>query len=366
MRLRAGLPVLWRGPTEVQVGTDPRWSVILGDLSPSAATALRTAPPAAHAREIRAAFERERAGAEVDAVLAHLAGAHLLVPESTSAAVPDGVAWSVLAVDGDGAHVVSARARSTVRIVGLDRIGSALAAHLAASGVGALELDDSKSVLRQDVGPGGPASRDVGSTRAGAAARLVHDLAPGIRTSSPGHRPVDLVVLVEHGVADPLRHRALLDLDAAHLSVVVREASVVVGPLVVPGRSACLRCVDLHRSDADGGWPAIAAQLAGRADERPVETALAAIATGLATAQVLAHLDGRPTSVHDASWEMRLPDVVPRRLGWSPHPDCDCAGPPRGGSPGARHAPVRAETALEPEAMAGVAAEVQQGSPVTP
>ena len=34
MRLRAGLRVLRRTATEVQVGTDPRWAVRLPDLTP--------------------------------------------------------------------------------------------------------------------------------------------------------------------------------------------------------------------------------------------------------------------------------------------------------------------------------------------
>ena len=37
VRLRAGLPVLWHGPAQVRIGTDPRWAVVLDDLSPSAA-----------------------------------------------------------------------------------------------------------------------------------------------------------------------------------------------------------------------------------------------------------------------------------------------------------------------------------------
>ena len=43
-------------------------------------------------------------------------------------------------------------------------------------------------------------------------------------------------------------------------------ASGVVGPLVYPGRTACLGCLDLHRAaTSTPRWPAVAAQLAGRA-----------------------------------------------------------------------------------------------------
>lgn len=35
----------------------------------------------------------------------------------------------------------------------------------------------------------------------------------------------------------------------------------LVGPLVIPGRTSCLQCADLHRTDRDAAWPAVATQL---------------------------------------------------------------------------------------------------------
>src|SRR3712207_7110553 len=46
-----------------------------------------------------------------------------------------------------------------------------------------------------------------------------------------------------------------------HLVATVRGETGVVGPLVVPGATGCLRCADLHRRDRDPRWPALAAQL---------------------------------------------------------------------------------------------------------
>jgi bacteriocin biosynthesis cyclodehydratase domain-containing protein len=330
MRLRAGLSVLWRGPTQVQLGTDPRWAVTLTDLSPSAAAALRSVRTGAELSELDAAFAREQVpGEEAAAIVGHLRSAHLLVEADPSARLGDAAAWALLSADGDTSSLARRRARATVRLVGLSRVGSTVAALLAAAGVGTIELQDPACVTRLDVAPGALGTRDIGAPRTDAVARLLHDVAPQVTSALPGRSPADLVVLVEHGVADPLVHRPLLDDDVPHLSVVVREASVLVGPLVRPGRSACLRCADLHRGDRDEGWPAVAAQLAGVSAETVVETTLGAASAALAAAQVLAHLDGRPTSVHDASLELRLPDIVPRRVEWSPHPDCDCLAPPR-------------------------------------
>ena len=328
MRLRPGLPVLWRGPTEVQVGTDPRWAVTLSDLSPSAAMALHAAPTGADVKKLRSLLAHEHVGAEETAqVLDHLVSAHLLVDGLPGESAPDTVAWGIVAADAAGRSVLAARQRSSVRVVGLGRVGTALAGLLAGAGVGTVELEDPGLVDPRDVGACGLLPRDVGAPRVAAAARVLHDIAPGVRTTR-GHRPVDLVVLVEDDVADPVAYAPLLEDDVSHLSVVIREASVLVGPLVQPGRSACLRCADLHRTDLDPQWPAVATQLASRDARRVVETALAAVSSALAAVQVLAHLDGRPTAVRDASLELRLPDCLPRTLRWPPHRRCDCAGPP--------------------------------------
>lgn len=97
--------------------------------------------------------------------------------------------------------------------------------------------------------------------------------APGTRAA---RRPAPhAVVLVSAHVVDPLEHQRWLRADVLHLPVVFGEASVRVGPLVDPGRSACLACVEQQRTCSDPAWPAIAAQLWG--------TQAAAEAAALAT-----------------------------------------------------------------------------------
>ncbi|MGJ0223707.1 hypothetical protein ACQUZK_09930, partial [Streptococcus pyogenes] len=86
---------------------------------------------------------------------------------------------------------------------------------------------------------------------------------------------------------------------------------VLVGPLVRPGVTACLRCLDLERSGRDPCWPTLAAQLT-RTTPVAEETTLAATSSALAAAQALAHLDGRPVAVEDAALVVALPDAVPR------------------------------------------------------
>lgn len=327
MRLRTRV-VLWQGPTAVRVGTDPRWAAVLSDLSPSAARALVALPRAADdERAIRAALRREAVPEdEAAAVVGHLRAARLLVP-AAAPETPDAGTWGLLDADGDGTAVLGRRLAARVRVEGLGPLGAGLAATLARAGVGHVEPVDDSPVTRHDAGWAGVTRGDVGAPRAAAVARALHDVAPAVQTPRGAGGAPDLVVLVERHVADPARHRPLMTAGAPHLSVVVREASVLVGPLVLPGRTPCLRCLDRHRTDVDPAWPTLAAQLAVRPAE-PEETVLAAVAGPLAAAQALAYVDGRSAVVEGATLEVALPDAVPRCAQWSPHPQCGCTGLP--------------------------------------
>lgn len=120
---------------------------------------------------------------------------------------------------------------------------------------------------------------------------------------------------------------ALVSRAVPHLAAAASEAIGVVGPLVLPGRSACLRCLDLIRAEHDPAWPLILAQLATRptADPMACDTVLATTVAAQAAAQVLAFLDhGAAAAVTNGTLELVLPGWQWRRRTWQPHPDCGC------------------------------------------
>jgi bacteriocin biosynthesis cyclodehydratase domain-containing protein len=110
----------------------------------------------------------------------------------------------------------------------------------------------------------------------------------------------------------------------AHLAVTVRDGTVVVGPLVRPGLTPCLNCLDLHRLDRDPAWRALAAQLhTGPDGLEPVAATTALAGAAFAADQVLTHIDGgRPTTL-GATVEIVWPGEDRRRR-WTPHPRCGC------------------------------------------
>jgi len=75
----------------------------------------------------------------------------------------------------------------------------------------------------------------------------------------PG-RP-DLAIVTAAHLVSPGTAQYWLSRDVLHLPVVTSDQAVTIGPLVVPGLSACLHCAFLTRVDRDPAWPAVAAQL---------------------------------------------------------------------------------------------------------
>jgi bacteriocin biosynthesis cyclodehydratase domain-containing protein len=144
-----------------------------------------------------------------------------------------------------------------------------------------------------------------------------------------------------------------------HLPVLVRDGTGMVGPLVIPGLTSCLNCVDLHRTDRDPAWPALAAQLrdvVGTAD-RPTLLATAALALGQLQQIIAAVRDrglpgGSPApapATLNATVEVDVATGAIRARRWVRHPLCGCwpgapsAGPgdpgvSRDGEPGVSHA----------------------------
>jgi hypothetical protein len=218
-----------------------------------------------------------------------------------------------------------------------------LAAVLAASGVGRVSIRDTGTTRAGDAVVGGLTAADEGRPRSQAAADAVRRASPltDLRPPPPD-ADVDLVVLARSWAAsDPLVGE-VHDAGVPHLVATVRGEIGVVGPLVIPGATSCLRCADLHRRDADPRWPGLAAQLTA-AEPPPSGTTVTCLLTAATAAvQVLAYLDGTGLPVTaGATVELRPPDLVPRYRSWAAHPGCGCGAASSRTRTGAREHPFR-------------------------
>ena len=340
-QLKPGLRRVWRDVSTLQLGVDPRHAVVIGGLDAGAARVIESLDGTRDLRGVALGAARvgvdgqrldellgllARAGVLEDAAAAGRALAGLPASERDRLA-PDATAAALLPGRPRGRGLVGRR-RAVVQVTGAGRVGASVATLLAASGVGAVVVEDAGTTQLGDVAPAGLTPDDVGARRQEAVVRAARRIAPSVRSTLPSGRAPDLVVLSpaagsDAGPADPLLRAGI-----PHLVARVRETTGVVGPLVLPGRSSCQRCHDLHRADRDPAWPRIAAQLAGstRGPAPPCDTALATAVAAHAALQVLAYLDGDPTPpTVDGTLEITQADGRVRRRSWGLHPACGCS-----------------------------------------
>jgi hypothetical protein len=298
--LRAGLRPLWRNEDTVQIGVDSRRAVgICG--ARAAADVIRLLDGSRSREELVAqASRRGVPSAVAERVLTLLAVAGVIIDFPAAALrstprelrlhlAPVLAAASLSSQDADGgARLLARRSATVIQIIGNGLIADLIVDLLSRSGVAAGTADTDRRA---------------------------------------GDRAPDLTVLVgylppEH-LADLQRQRR------AHLVVCVSEAIGVVGPLVRPGQTACLRCLDLARAERDSAWPLILAQLpASRMDATADDPVLATAVAAQAAAQALAFAD-RPEAAAvttNGTLELALPAWQWRRRSWPPHSACTCGG----------------------------------------
>jgi bacteriocin biosynthesis cyclodehydratase domain-containing protein len=302
--------VLRRSATELQVGLDPARAVVLPDRPEVRAVLDALRSPG---RPVGEQEEYDGRTLELLADSGLLVDADLLLPlapappggEPGASRVSRADVAALAAHAGDrAAALLASRATAEVDVAS---VGSAEAATVVTSLVGLLTA----AGLRPRVLPHGQPPPD-----------LAIDPPDGRRSG----------VLV--AVGEPARE----DLDAwlrtgtPHLVVRLTEGSAVIGPFVLPGETACLRCVDAHHTDVDPAWPLLVTQQAaavGRVREdtlpEPVDTTLATLAFAWAARDLVSRAEGhRPAT---ASTTIRLDPHVSSLAThrWPRHPACGCA-----------------------------------------
>ncbi|MFE1295793.1 TOMM precursor leader peptide-binding protein [Streptomyces sp. NPDC058733] len=244
---------------------------------------------------------------------------------------------------GEAIRLLAARRALRVQVRGAGRVGAAVAALLSAAGVGEVDVRDTGPVEPWDVAPGGLPPEAVGERRDEAARRAARRAAPDRpprrspgRLREDGEPGLSLVIIAPrddvavHAPA-PASADALVASGTPHLYAGVVEATGVVGPLVLPGESACAGCLDLSRTDRDPAWPRMIAQWRSgrRRPAPPCDLALATTVAGLTAAHALAFLDRRSTAAADTRWQVSLPGLQWHARPVWPHPECTCGAAPR-------------------------------------
>jgi hypothetical protein len=334
--LPAATPLLRDGATTVQVGgVDSGDGVLIGPVGTGLAGLLRGLDGRRAQRTVlgdadRDGLDRPTVVRVLDrlraaGLLLDVDAVDLLAADAGPAAAARAAAELPAALSIAGGQVWRARRSAVVVVDGANRVGVPLAAVLAASGVGRVSVRDPGLATAADAIVGGLSAADEGRPRSVAAADAIRRASPLTDLRPLPDEAADLVVLARPWAAsDPLA-TAVHRTQVPHLVATVRGEVGVVGPLVVPGVTSCLRCADLHRRDADPRWPRLAAQLTATEPPPSGATVTCLLTAATAALQVLAYLDGTAApATLEATVELRPPDLRPRLRRWPAHPACDC------------------------------------------
>jgi hypothetical protein len=332
------LAVLRRRPDEVQIGLDPRLAAVAPGLPEPLVALVQRLTGRERADDVLAAAGEHRA--TMRDLLAELAARGLV----DDAARQAGPLPGHLAGDQAGCAVRAARASAegvstgrpgspaarrglAVVVQGDGRLAVSTATLLASAGVGWVHVRASGTVRPEDTGTGYLAD-DVGRRRAAAARDAVRRADAAARTGPCRRdRGPDLVILTDAVVPEPSHVAALVTAGVPHLAVRMRDGTGIVGPLVVPGLTSCLRCADLQRCDRDECWPHLAAQLAGKVQQADLAgtqaTAAFATAQALAAVRWLKGAAGPPATCN-ATVELDAYSADVRHRAWPVHAACSC------------------------------------------
>lgn len=272
LALRPGVAVARHDDHRLQVGIDPPHRVVVPDVP-----AVRRLLDALVGSQVMPAPDEQ-----TRPVLHRLWEAGLLVDaHAVTASAAHGPAAAVRAAwaqhgPGAGDRLV-ARAAARVRVVAEDEARAEATRLLLASGVPVVEDDEADVWL------------------------VAHD----------GELPRAWVDdLVREGVA--------------HLLVAGACGSMVVGPFVLPGVTACLRCVDAHRAEADPRRALVVEQVVARPPAVVRDPALHALALAWATRDLVRFVEGAQPSTWSTSFDLG-PLAAPVGRTWTRHPHCGCS-----------------------------------------
>jgi bacteriocin biosynthesis cyclodehydratase domain-containing protein len=160
--------------------------------------------------------------------------------------------------------------------------------------------------------------------------QLLHRAAVGVGQPDEAAAPADLTVLTgDHEPAADVVERLMRE-GRPHLVARLRGVEGLVGPLVLPGTTTCLRCIDLGRQMRDPAWGTVRDQIAtpdptSRLTATPASGVVVAAAAALAVAEVLAHVEGRRPSALGTTSTLSLHRPVPEATTWPVQPSCGCA-----------------------------------------
>ncbi len=324
VRINPSRILLWRSPTELQLGVeDP---LVLQDVT-------------AEQERLLALLERGMADDSVapeDQNLIARLGPALLAqssvtkPQLSGEFVRGAFAELIRAsyiTNRDGIAVLEQRAKVGIHIDSLGKGGLLLALGLAAAGIGRIYTSDDSKVGEHDLGPLGYPTDYLNQNRVAALVELLR-LRPGstivqlFEGLTPAKRRHSLRVITGQNALMPSTYRTLVEQKVPHIAVLFGSDWVSISPRILG--KPCLGCLERHRTEAEPLWSALASQLVGRADY--LEDARSALfAASIAIGEIIRAVDTPTVEAEFVGQRLRVSTGLVERWSWQAHPDCECA-----------------------------------------
>ena len=290
LRWRDGIPIIRRDDASAVIGGD------LGHLSLTAAEArwLRSIGQCSSWGEARRNCPTGEARADVVLEHARAAGAVTragecwwLTPDERASMQPLLLSLSQWHPDPEGA--VAARSSWDIAVIGSGDVADAVRIVIQASGLRSAICVNTSTIV--------------------------------ILVGTRGIEAPETLLPVESQDQAGVRHQP-------HIPVSTYRARASIGPLVLPGRTPCLRCLHLHRLDADPGWPRIVEQWrdVDLPSTQSADPLLAWQAAVTATVMVRRWIDSPGTAEPERiRWSLPHGSSTTDSPAW--HPSCGCRWP---------------------------------------
>lgn len=189
------------------------------------------------------------------------------------------------------ADALKKRHGARIFIESVGRTGLVLAKALSASQIGTLLTLDQLRVRDEDCLPLGHPKSHLGLPRATSAKQQLEGTQMQFHSRrSAALEKVSIAILIADDIVNPSSYQPWISRDIPHLAVCFDEEGVEISPLVVPGETPCIGCIEKAKFETDEHWRTIAPQLL-TLDRSNQDSAMMLFATGVATNLILNHID---------------------------------------------------------------------------
>jgi hypothetical protein len=235
------------------------------------------------------------------------------------------ITWQSGIIDA-GVTRLSDRQKVTIDICGDDRLAISLLTILLASGVSQTTLALSnlqREVEASDLGTGVFAITDLGTNLFNRISEITRDFA--LFPLSKNTTTTKYLTVI-FGAPDPVKINTLLSSNLPHLFISALDATTLrIGPLVIPGKSPCFRCIELNQFEQSPLLNQIN-QARLFASVRQLNIAATAQFAGMIAQCILNYLD---TGTSELIGSQILLDTAqpcnPQHISYAINPACGCA-----------------------------------------